>query len=43
METGYKNKEGKRFYEILTYGKKHEKQSYEKMMKKFGEIYYMHF
>lgn len=41
IETGYKNKEGKRFYEILTYGKKHEKQEYEKMMKKvWGNLWY---
>ena len=40
-ETGYKNKEGKRFYEILTYGKKHEKQKYEKMMKNvWGNLWY---
>lgn len=33
IETGFKNKEGKRYYEILTYGKKHNKKEYEKMMK----------
>lgn len=42
QETGYKNKEGKRYYEILTYGKKYEKQKYEKMMKKdWGNMWYL--
>ncbi len=41
METGFKNKEGKRYYEILTYGKKHNKKEYEKMMKNaWGNIWY---
>lgn len=33
-ETGYKSKEGKRFYELLIYGKKYDKQKYEEIMKK---------
>ena len=44
IETGFKNKEGKRYYEILTNGKKYEKQTYEKMMKKaWGSIPYLLF